>query len=286
MDRKIEAFLTLCRTMNYRKAADELHLTQPAVTKQIKALEAEYHTRLFIYDGRQLHKTDKCLILETYARSMEYNYQEMQLAMQEKERLHLRIGATKSIGDYVIAPSVIQYLRNKDHELTLIVDNTEQLLKHLNDNELDFAILEGRFDKTKYKYALFRNEPFVGIHGKDMEWPDRVERIEDLFGESIIVREKGSGTREIFENNLKSLGYQLSAFSRVIEFSSFYLIKKAVAEGLGISFLYQSVVDGEDGIETFCVEGVQHEHEFQFVCLKNTPAWKYMEGFMQEVLNA
>ena len=88
MDKKIETFLTVCRTMNYREAAEQLHLTQPAVTKQIQTLEAEYGVKLFRYDGRRLHKTDHGLILESYAHSLEYNYQEMQLAMQEKERLH------------------------------------------------------------------------------------------------------------------------------------------------------------------------------------------------------
>ena len=59
MERKLETFLTLCETLNYRRAAERLHLTQPAVTKQIQALEAEYGAVLFQYDGRRLHKTAK-----------------------------------------------------------------------------------------------------------------------------------------------------------------------------------------------------------------------------------
>ena len=52
MDAKLETFLTLCRVMNYRVAAEELHLTQPAVTKQIQSLEQQYGVKLFRYDGR------------------------------------------------------------------------------------------------------------------------------------------------------------------------------------------------------------------------------------------
>lgn len=67
MDQRLETFLTVCATMNYRKAAEQLHLTQPAVTKQIQALEALYGVRLFTYDSRKLRKTPQGETLEIYA---------------------------------------------------------------------------------------------------------------------------------------------------------------------------------------------------------------------------
>lgn len=70
MDQKLSTFLTLCSTMNYRRAADALHLTQPAVTKQIQALEAQYGVKLFSYDERKLRKTPQGEILERYAITM------------------------------------------------------------------------------------------------------------------------------------------------------------------------------------------------------------------------
>ncbi len=311
MDKKIESFLTLCRTMNYREAAEKLHLTQPAVTKQIQSLEAEYDVKLFEYDGRRLHKTEKCKVLETYAQSLEYNYREMQMAMRGKDRLHLRVGATKTIGDYVIGDMILDYLMDPSHELTLLVDNTEQLLSSIDENEIDFAFVEGRFDKKKYQYSLFRKEPFIGVRsagggdahdagldpksmpGDEETYADSdIEKhsgdeavqvkinIEDLLGETIIVREKGSGTREMFERDLNSLGYPLSSFARVIELSSFKLIVEAVKAGLGISFLYESVVENVPGIEKFTVNEIGKEHEFNIVSLKNTPAQKYAELFM------
>ncbi len=285
MDRKLESFLTVCRTMNYRSAAEKLHLTQPAITKQIQALESEYGAKLFVYDGRRLSKTEKCMILESYAQAMEYNYQEMRLAMQEKERLHLRVGATKTIGDYVIAPAIMRYLKDPLHELTLIVDNTEQLLKALDENALDFAIVEGRFDKNKYEFRLFRKEPFVGIRAFREETEQKEKQklsIDELLSQTIVVREKGSGTRELFERDLQGMGYSLSSFARVIELSSFRLIREAVKEGIGISFLYHSVVKAESCFETFSVNGIQQEHEFNVVSLKQTAAKKYAEKFLTE----
>ena len=65
MDPKLHTFLVLCQTMNYRVAAEQLHLSQPAVTKQIQSLEQSLQTKLFYYDGHNLHKTEKCLLLES-----------------------------------------------------------------------------------------------------------------------------------------------------------------------------------------------------------------------------
>ena len=89
MEQKLYTFLILCQTMNYRLAAERLHLSQPAVTKQIQSLEQSLQTKLFYYDGHTLHKTEKCLLLERYAISQQYQFEELQLAIMDKKRLKL-----------------------------------------------------------------------------------------------------------------------------------------------------------------------------------------------------
>ena len=128
MDQKLSTFLTLCSTMNYRRAADALHLTQPAVTKQIQALEAQYGVKLFSYDERKLRKTPQGEILERYAISLQYNDAELTRLLAEKPKTLLRIGATKSIGDYILIPEIRRYLEMPDNELYFTVDNTAHLL--------------------------------------------------------------------------------------------------------------------------------------------------------------
>ena len=194
MDQKLSTFLTLCQTMNYRMAAEHLHLSQPAVTKQIQALEQSLQTKLFYYDGHTLHKTEKCLLLERYAISQRYQYDELKLAIADRKRLKLRIGATKTIGDYVLIDAITDYLRVPEQELTLVVDNTKRLLQMLDENKLDFAVIEGTFSKTKYDSYLFQMEPFVGICAKCSPLCGRDIAIDDVIKETIIVREEGSGT--------------------------------------------------------------------------------------------
>ena len=282
MDPKLHTFLVLCQTMNYRLAAEQLHLSQPAVTKQIQALEQSLQTKLFYYDGHTLHKTEKCLLLERYAISMQYQFEELQLAIAAKERTLLRIGATKTIGDYVLIDAIKDYLQDSSHELSLVVDNTKHLLHMLDENQLDFAIIEGTFSKTKYDSYLLRMEPFVGICVKDHPLCGKHIPVEDLLKETIIVREEGSGTRRIFEERLLASGYELNDFSRTVSISSFVAIKALVAAGIGISFVYDSVVAKDENIGTFTVDVLTEPHAFHVVYTRNTNAKKYSEQFLYD----
>ena len=284
MDSKLHTFLTLCQTMNYRLAAQRLHLSQPAVTKQIQALEQMLQTKLFYYDGRTLHKTEKCLLLERYAISTQYQFEELQLAIAEKERTSLRIGATKTIGDYVLIDAIKDYLQDPTHELSLVVDNTKHLLQILDENQLDFAIIEGTFSKTKYDSYLLRMEPFAGICAKNHPLCGKHVPVQDLLKETIVVREEGSGTRRIFEERLVASGYELNDFSRIVSISSFVSIKALVAAGIGISFLYDSVIAKDENIGTFTVDGLTEPHAFHVVYTRNTNARKYSEQFLHNRL--
>ena len=266
--------------MNYRLAAERLHLSQPAVTKQIQSLEQALQTKLFYYDGHTLHKTEKCLLLERYAISMQYQFEELQLAIAEKARTLLRIGATKTIGDYVLIDAIRAYLQDPSHELSLVVDNTRHLLQMLDENQLDFAIIEGTFSKSKYDSYLLRMEPFVGICAKDHPFCGKNMPVDALLKETIIVREEGSGTRRIFEERLTASGYELSDLSRMVSISSFVSIKALVAGGIGISFLYDSVVAKDVDIGTFTVDGLTEPHAFHVVYTRNTNAKRYSEQFL------
>jgi len=281
MDSKLQTFLTLCQTMNYRIAAERLHLSQPAVTKQIQSLEQMLQIKLFCYDGHMLHKTEACLLLERYAITQQYQFEELQLAIADKKRFSLRIGATKTIGDYVLIDAIKEYLSDPSHELSLMVDNTMHLLQMLDENQLDFAVIEGAFSKTKYDSYLLRMEPFVGICAKNSPLCGQHISVEELLKQTIVVREKGSGTRRIFEERLAAMGYELSDFYREVSISSFVAIKALVAAGIGISFLYNSVVAKENDIGTFTVDGITEPHPFHVVYTQNTSARNYAEQFLK-----
>lgn len=256
--------------MNYRKAAEQLHLTQPAVTKQIQALEALYGVRLFTYDSRKLRKTPQGETLEIYAISQRYQDEELRRALKRQEKTSLRIGATKSIGDYILLPQITRFLKEPDNELFFTVDNTAHLLAQLEGGELDFVVLEGIFDKSRYESFLLRNEPYIGICAKDHPFSGREVPMDELFSERLILREPGSGTRKILERELMQCGYTVEAFRANVCISSFKLIRHLVSEGCGVSFLYEAVVKNDAQFGHFSCPPLTGVHELNVVCLKNT----------------
>lgn len=282
MDRKLESFLAVCDTMNYRKASELLHLTQPAVTKQVQALEYQYGAKLFHYDGRRLEKTEKGAILERYARSLLYNYQELNRQMHKEPKRQLYIGATKTIGDYVLQEQILKYLQQEQNEMTLHIDNTENLLAMLNSHQLDFALVEGVFPKEEYHYQVYKEEPFVGICHKSHPFCGRTISAKELAGQDIIIRETGSGTRDLLERELSAQGFTLDLFRRVICISSFQVIKNLIQNEVGITFGYEAVLEGDESYGIFQVKEFKKSHFFHIVYLENTPANLYAEMFLSQ----
>lgn len=268
LDYRIDTFLTLCESMNYRKTAEILHISQPAVTQQIHYLENQYGQKLFQYENRRLVKTEAAAILEKYARAAKLQEQDLRQKLENNPIRTLRIGATKTIGDYYLKADIRRYLKNPDNALTLIVDNTEHLLRLLEENELDFAVVEGFFDKTRFDSILLRREPFVGICRKDHPFAGREVTMEELLKETIIHREAGSGTRAILEQELRGYNESLQRFQRHICISSFNVILDLVKQGFGVSFVYNILADSDPALAKFSIRGESVVREFNVVYLK------------------
>ena len=271
LDNRIHTFLKLCELMNYRKTAEVLNMTQPAVTQHIPHLEEEYGCRLFNYNGRVLSKTEDCFKLESHLRGMLYNEARFRKSLCGFSQRKLSIGATKTIGDYTLAPYLPDLLRREDLELEVLVDNTEKLLAKLNALQLDLVLIEGFFNRDSYCSEVIKQEELVGICSVDHPFANRTVRIEELFGEHILLREAGSGTRAVLEQFLREYSYSVQCFRRRSSISSFRLIQKAVESGCGISFVYESIPKYSKHLATFRIEGRSIIHEFNCVFLPNTP---------------
>ena len=268
LDHRIDTFLMLCNLMNYRKTAQTLELTQPAVTQQIHYLENRYGQKLFLYKNHRLVKTEAAKVLEQYARAAKLQEQSLREKLESDPLHSLRIGATKTIGDYYLKKDIRRYLQSPDNALTLLVDNTERLLKLVEENELDFAVVEGFFEKSRFDNILLRREPFVGICRKDHPFAGREVTIDELLRETIIHREPGSGTRAILEQELRGYNESLQRFQRHICISSFNVILDLVKQGFGVSFVYNILADSDANLAKFSIQGESVVREFNVVYLK------------------
>ena len=242
------------------------------LSQQIHALEREYGCRLFVYDGRRLHRTSQADQVAEFARVAVYNEQRMLRELGRPQVRAVRLGATKTIGEFVIADDLCRFLQRPDRTLEVTVDNTETLLGLIGREKLDFALVEGRFDKSRYGFRRFARAPFVGMCHRSHPFAGRTVRCEELARQSVILREPGSGTRAILEDALRELGCPPDRFARVICASSFSLIVRMLREGLGVSFAYSAVCAGQPDIATFHLEGLSETREFNFVFLKGADA--------------
>ena len=152
------------------------------------------------------------------------------------------------------------------------MDNTAHLLAQLEGGELDFVVLEGIFDKSRYESFLLRDEPYIGICAKDHPFSGREVTMDELFSERLILREPGSGTRNILERELQQCGYTIEAFRANVCISSFKLIRHLVSEDCGVSFLYEAVVKDDTQFGRFSCPPLTGVHELNVVCLKHTDA--------------
>ncbi len=279
LDHRIFTFLELCQTMNYRKTAEKLNMTQPAVTQHIKYLEELYQCSLFDYSNRTLKKTTDCFELERTARAIiSLNNHTAKTLLKEK-RIKLNIGATKTIGEYAIESLVLKLLNNDSYEFNLTIDNTEHLLKKLDHFELDLLMIEGYFNKNNYDYKLISKQELVGICSKSHPFANKEISVEAVFHENIILREKGSGTRAVFENFLYEQNYSLDSFSKISNINSYKLIETAAEQNIAISFVYDIVPRNNKNLAIFKIKGHEIHHEFNYVFFKNSKAKDMIKFF-------
>ena len=265
LDYRVLTFLALYDEMNYRKTAEKLNMTQPGVTQHIHFLEHYYGIKLFEYDGRILSKTKHAERLKRYFDSIKAEEVDIREGFQTSDVIRMNIGATKTIGEFVIVPEIRSFLQRPNHNLNLIIDNTENLLQMLTRSELDFAIIEGVFDKSKYGYHLYKKESFVGICAKNHPFANSVVTLDDIFREDIVVREPHSGTRTLLHNAIADRGFSLNNFRRCISVSDFSVICDLVANNQAITFAYEPISRCRNDLATFTVEDMLICGEFNFV---------------------
>ena len=274
IDTRIETFLTLCRVMNYRKTAELLNMTQPAVTQHIHFLEEQYGCKLFSYDRRTLTMTKEAELLQKYAENVLYQEKKLKAELEQSDGVSLSIGATKTIGEYVIGDHVSAFLSEPDHRISVTVENTETLLTDLSAGKIDFALIEGYFDRSRYTSRLYRKEPFVGLCGKGHLFANKTIPIDKIWCENLLLREEGSGTRDILGQLLTESNHSFSNFERITTISNFGLITKLLENNNCITFAYRAVGENSDALAEFCIKGWNVSREFNYIYL-DTPFSEY-----------
>ena len=287
LDYRTHTFLAVCRTGSFTRAAEELHVTQPAVSQHIRQLEAHYGCTLFSKTGRGVEPTAAgCLLYR--ALGVEENDEarlraELEsLAAEKDTHPPLRLGCTRTIADFV-APRVLSthLTRHPDARVIMRTGNTAELVSLLDLGEIDFALVEGSFDQATFDSATFSRERFVAVAAAG----DRPASIADLLDQRLILRESGSGTREILEHNLAARDLSVGDFSGIVELASIPAIKACVAAGAGVSFLYRVAVESEladGGLVDVTPADFAIEHDFALIWQRGSRYASHYRSLLRE----
>lgn len=270
LDFRMETFLTVCQCMNFTRASEKLNITQPAVSQHIRFLEKHYNTKLFRYEGKKLRLTGAGEILRNASLTMMHDEQSMQNEMQKTEKeAEIRFGATRTIGDSVMGRVLEKYLaRYPQARIHMEVENTHDLLVRLDEGKIDFALVEGFFKKSEYDFQIFSREKYIAVCSPDYIFRNTPDRIEKLFQERLLLREEGSGTREVLERCLEAHNLSVQDFDKRMEVGSMQTIKELTKAGCGITFLYEAAVRGEleeGSLRQIPLQDFPVTHEFAFI---------------------
>ncbi|MGI6217448.1 MAG: LysR substrate-binding domain-containing protein [Coriobacteriales bacterium] len=274
-DFRMNTFLEVCKTLNFTSAARNLCITQPAVTQHIQYLENAYGVQLFERNGRKITLTPAGKMLQDAAITMKHDEMKLTEEMQQVDsRKSYVFGATQAVAEYMLADALPELRSNHPKSrIEMQVGNTTELRNRLDDGIISFAIVEGTFPKSEYEWALLDMRHYVAAASTEIA--DRLAgcTVQELFSETLITREEGSGTREILERELAARGFTIDAFEDMIELGSIGAIKQMLQNNLGITFIYRAAIDKEIEEGTLAVIKLKDfdvKHEICFIFRKNS----------------
>lgn len=241
-DFRLKVFYTVAKHLNFTRAARELYISQPAVTKHIKEIEAHYKTKLFDRNGTYIKLTAAGELLVKYAEEIFDTYRRLEIDINAQQNKHagtLRIGASTTIANYVL-PLVLPSFQKEFSEIqiTLNIDNTEQIEKSLQQKEIDLGITEGFSKAAGLHYEEFLKDEIVLIASASNSVSEKgTISLVELQQIPLLMREPGSGTLEVIAHALAEKSMKMSQLKIAMQLSSSESMKQYLSNSDTAAFL-------------------------------------------------
>jgi DNA-binding transcriptional LysR family regulator len=249
-DRRLQVFHTVARLLSFTKAADTLHMTQPAVTFQIRQLEEHFNTRLFDRTHNRISLTDAGNRVFEYADRIFELYAEMENGVREitgEISGALTIGASTTIAEYML-PTLLGDFNHRYPEVSihLKVSNSEGIVSMVESNAIDLGVVESPVGNKNLVVETCKQDQLVAIvpPGHPLAKRSRIA-FSDLLDYPFICREEGSGTREVINDYLGGLPGCAAGLKVAMELGSPEAVKGAVEAGMGVSVVSTATVQKE-----------------------------------------
>ncbi|QJD80811.1 LysR family transcriptional regulator [Spirosoma rhododendri] len=249
-DFRLTVFYTVAKRLSFTKAAAELFVTQPAITKHIQELESQLGMALFDRRGNQISLTTAGNVLLRHAETIMGVYRQIEFdlnAMKGQPGGRLRLGASSTIAQYVI-PAVLARFQEQspDVTLSLLSGNTDQIEQALLNNDIDLGLVEGRTHHSDIRYTPFVKDELVLVCRADHPLASRDEiSLDELKTVPIVLRERGSGSLEVVEHALRGAGLRLTDLKLGLQLGSTEGIKSYLSSSDSMAFISIFAVQDE-----------------------------------------
>ncbi|AYD46806.1 LysR family transcriptional regulator [Arachidicoccus soli] len=293
LDFRLKVFYTVALHLSFTKAAEELFISQPAVTKNIKELENVFGLRLFERKANKISLTAAGEILMGYAEEIKSLYQQIEFdfgVLKNKFSGILQLGASTTVGQYIL-PSVLAkfYKSFPEVRLSMLNSNTSRIEKALLEKKIELGIVEGKKHNNQLKYLPFIKDEIVAIvRTKSTIAINGEIKISDLESIPVVCRERGSGSLEVLEDALYKKKFNIASLNILMHLGSTESIKTFLLnyDCLGfvsIASVSKEIMQGEFRIVE--IKDLEITREFSFVHLQGKPSG-LAESFMQFALRS
>jgi DNA-binding transcriptional LysR family regulator len=258
---RLIVFRAVARHASFSRAAEELLLTQPAVTQQIKALEEQFGRPLFHRAGGRISLTPGGAALLPLAEQIKVLSEEAFAAVANaygQEAGELSLGASQTIAQYLLPSFIAAFLRiNPQVRIRARSGNTDQMLGALALGEIQLGLLEGPEQRTDLHIEPFMEDQMVLVVPSSHEWAGQTITLDELQTQSLLIREFGSGSRRIIEQALAGAGLKIKDLNIRMELDSTEGLLNAVEAGLGVTFVSRWAVRNQLALGTLKVARVE-----------------------------
>ncbi len=287
-DHKLKVFCTVAETKSFSKTSEIIHLTQPAVSLQVQALEEIYETKLFDRSSSTVTLTPAGEILYKYAKEILALYAAAEKVVGEITGLvkgSISIGASSTIGNYLLPGLITDF--KKTHakiKVHLLVGNTKRVIDLLNSGNIDLGLVEGEVTRQKMTIEKLIPDELLLVVPAHHAWAKKKEiSISELTKEPFIFREGGSGTRQMIEKFLSRHGISPQDMKISMILGSTEAIKEAVENGLGVSIVSRWAARKELKYGTLHLLRIKEEkilREFSLILNKNAVSSHAVDEFL------
>lgn len=274
-DYRLKVFHTVATRLSFTKASEELHISQPAVTKHIKEIETQIGAKLFDRKGTSIQLTQSGKILFEHAEKIRNIYRDMEFEISQISQQHkgkLIIGASTTVAQYIL-PEILAKFNSyyKDIKIELLTGNTETISTLLKEEKIDLGIIEGESQSSYFEYKTFKPDEIVLTAKSDHPLAHKTLSLKDLYQLDFIFREQGSGTLEFIQNRLKEKEINIHELNTVMQLGSSESIKNYLLHSECMAFLSISTILNElknNVLTVIDIKNFSIERDFHFILPK------------------